>query len=102
MAFWSLVFQQTVTCARTEGYFRVRGERDDRVTVAVARAVSLLTTGTPPSDPSEYVVEIPDGDVDWYSTVTYTEGDLPSTWVVEGRPSVDGEAESLPPLPSSF
>lgn len=99
---WALAFLTTRDLIRTERLIRVRSERDDSVTRALAQGLRLLRTDMPPYEPYACVMKIA-GEKDSYAcTVTFQMEGTKRTWSVTAGRSTEEEMGTLPPAPQTF
>lgn len=84
---------------RLQAVRQVQNRRDQGVIPALAQAMQLLETGTPPSDPYVCGVALNTSEGARSFTVTFTsEGE--NLWAVRGAPTASGESPI--PMPETF
>jgi hypothetical protein len=96
---FGVAHRQMASALRIEAARTLQTDRDTGSIEAVARGLSLLETGLPPSDP--YVCEATIGsapDQRWYTVTFQTEG--PGEWSVHAAPTQWPDAPE--PMPPSF
>jgi hypothetical protein len=95
----SLAYSQMATALRAEAAHAQQVRRDEGSIHALARALALLETGFPPSDPYVCGVTINTSRGASSFTITFaSEG--ANSWSVHSAPT--GAIENPPPMPSTF
>jgi glutathione S-transferase len=108
LALLGVAWRRIASSLRVAAIRTVQAQRDQGSTVALARAMHLLETGTPPSSPSPYVcgTTITIANAPHAYTVTFTaEGD--TGWAVhvdvtqsgDTPPAMPGTFATIPPPP---
>ncbi len=101
---WTLAWRATQDAIRVERAASWRDKRDASVTRAGAQALTLLSTGRPPSDPYTCLITVVDEDdsslhvcTAEFSSVTY-----PHTWTVDVWEATEAEQATLADAPETF
>lgn len=99
LCLWGVAYRQTAAALRMETVQANRVQRDQGPTLALAQALRLLETGTPPNSPYVGTVQVTGASGPQQFTVTFTQ-EGPDAWAVQasGTPSGGGVAA----LPATF
>lgn len=96
---FALAHRQTNSAIRLETGRARQSDRDQGSVHALAKALGLLETGPPPSDPylCAVIIETPDGPRSF--SVTFTSEGI-NDWSVHSAPTPEGQTPD--PMPESF
>src|SRR5262249_18244496 len=95
----SVAYRELAGILRVESARTTEDVRDQGSLEALARALALLETGTPPSNP--YVVGVIVNTPNGERELTITMASLtPGVWTINSAPTTAGESPS--PMPSTF
>ena len=99
LSFWSIAYRQTAAALRIECTQVLQRQRDEGSIHALARALALLETGLPPTDPYVCGVTIDTSTGERSYAVTFSsEGE--NHWSVQAAPPQSYERPL--PMPDSF
>lgn len=99
LALWGIAHRQIAATLRVESAQALRTQRDEGSLHALAQALTLLETGTPPTSPYVGTATVPTSRGSLTFTVTFTVT-ATNAWSVHVAPAADGVTG--PALPTSF
>ena len=99
LCLWGVAYRQTAAELRMASVQSNRIERDKGCTVALAQALQLLETGTPPASPYSGSVVVSTSSGNQTFTITYT-SEGTNAWAVQAMPTPAGAVPAA--LPSTF
>jgi hypothetical protein len=99
LSMYSVSYRQLASALRIEHIRLLQSQRDEGSTKALARGLSLLETGLPPTDPFVCGVTIDTSVGQRSYTVTYS-GEGANLWAVHVAPTQP--MEDPPPMPEHF
>lgn len=96
---WGVAYRQTAAALRAASAQSQRVVRDEGSTQALARGLTLLETGQPPSDPYACLTVVTTSSGPRPYTVTYT-SEGPNAWAIHAAPAPPGD--TAPAMPTVF
>lgn len=99
LCLWGVAYRQIAAALRMETVQANRVQRDQGATLALAQALKLLETGTPPTTPYSGGVTITNSSGSQSFTVTFTQ-EGSNAWAVQATTTPAGQSPT--PLPSTF
>ncbi|MBN1394420.1 MAG: hypothetical protein JW959_05315 [Pirellulales bacterium] len=94
-----VAWRGTASALRGQSIRDLQTRRDEGTIHALARAMALLETGSPPSDPYVCGVTLTTSQGEKSFTVTFT-GEGENLWAVQAAPTASGEDPT--PMPDTF
>ena len=99
MGLTSIAYRQVAAMLRVESARTSQASRDAGSLTVAARALSLLQTGTPPTNPYECDITLDAIPTAKTYTVTMT-SNVANQWTIHVEPTTDGESPT--PMPATF